>query len=575
MIGKLVLKFGSGTPGSSLEFEPGPVTVFVGPNNSGKSLLLREIEAYTSTGGEGDFKALEWVEPEIPEPEEVERLLLSRRFESSDLDSHYGPVPPGYTRIGKLDLTVDPNAGRQSVRAHNVDLQYVRASLQTTEDTPALLREDSNVRKAVFGSFVWLFTVRLDGGVRLDLTRQRPSGDLQERAQNHLWSLAKDDDARVRLRHITYDAFGRYFLIDPTGMQVFRVRMSETEPPPGVELSLAMGSREFLKQATDIADLSDGIKAFTGLAAAVLSADYRVMLIDEPEAFLHPILAKKLGRRLTEIASERRGNVLAATHSPDFLMGCVETGTVNVVRLTFQDGKATARHLPSEQLRQMMREPLLRSTGVLGGLFHEGVVVCEADTDRAVYQEVNQRLATSERSAAGNTLFMNAHEKSTVRRIVEPLRGMGIPAAAVVDLDIIKNRDFNDLLKAARVPDALTESWNTLRSRTKGKFEEMGLDMKQNGIQALPEAEREAAQTLLNGVAEYGVFVVPRGELEQWFSQLHGRKDRPTKSRWVPWVLDLMNTDPGLFAVTDDDVWGFVSKIADWISDPERKGIPM
>jgi ABC-type sulfate/molybdate transport systems ATPase subunit len=537
-------------------------------------LLLREIEAYTSTGGEGDFKALEWVEPEIPEPEEVERLLLSRRFESSDLDSYYGQVPPGYTRIGKLDLTVDPNAGRQSVRAHNVDLQYVRASLQTTEDTPALLREDSNVRKAVFGSFVWLFTVRLDGGVRLDLTRQRPSGDLQERAQNHLWSLAKDDDARVRLRHITYDAFGRYFLIDPTGMQVFRVRMSETEPPPGVELSLAMGSREFLKQATDIADLSDGIKAFTGLAAAVLSADYRVMLIDEPEAFLHPILAKKLGRRLTEIASERRGNVLAATHSPDFLMGCVETGTVNVVRLTFQDGKATARHLPSEQLRQMMREPLLRSTGVLGGLFHEGVVVCEADTDRAVYQEVNQRLATSERSAAGNTLFMNAHEKSTVRRIVEPLRGMGIPEAAVVDLDIIKNRDFNDLLKAARVPDALTESWNTLRSRTKGKFEEMGLDMKQNGIQALPEAEREAAQTLLNGVAEYGVFVVPRGELEQWFSQLHGRKDRPTKSRWVPWVLDLMNTDPGLFAVTDDDVWGFVSKIADWISDPERKGIP-
>jgi len=255
-------------------------------------------------------------------------------------------------------------------------------------------------------------------------------------------------------------------------------------------------------------------------------------------------------------------------------MGCVETGTVNVVRLTFQDGKATARHLPSEQLRQMMREPLLRSTGVLGGLFYEGVVVCEADTDRAVYQEVNQRLSMSERGAARNTLFMNAHEKSTVRRIVQPLRGMGIPAAAVVDLDIIKNRDLNDLLKAAHVPNTLTEAWNTLRSRTKDKFEEMGLDMKQSGIQALPEAEREAAQTLLDGVAEYGVFIVPRGELEQWFSQLHGRKDRPTKSRWVPWVLDLMNTDPGLFAVTDDDVWGFVSKIADWISDPERKGIP-
>jgi ABC-type multidrug transport system ATPase subunit len=574
VIGKLVLKFGSGTLGSTLEFEPGPVTVFVGPNNSGKSLLLREIETYTSMGGEGDFKAVDWIEPEIPESEEVERLLLSRRFDSPDLDSYYGRVTPGYTRIGKVDLTADPDTGRLTVQAWHVNLEYVRSSLRTAEDTPVVLREDVNARKTVFGSFVSLFTVRLDGGARLNLTRQRPSGDLQDRARNHLWSLAKDDDARVRLRHITQDAFGRYFLLDPTGMQFFRVRMSETEPPPGVELSLATGSREFLKQATDIADLSDGIKAFTGLAAAVLSADYRVMLIDEPEAFLHPVLAKKLGRRLTEIASERGGNVLAATHSPDFLMGCVETGTVNVVRLTFQNGKATARHLPSDQLRQMMRESLLRSTGVLGGLFHEGVVVCEADTDRAIYQEVNQRLSMSERSAAKNTLFMNAHEKSTVRRIVEPLRGMGIPAAAVVDLDIIKNRDFNDLLKTAHVPNALIESWNTLRSRTKDKFEEMGLDMKESGIQALPEAEREAAQTLLDGIAEYGVFVVPRGELEQWFSQLHGRSDRPTKSRWVPWVLDLMNTDPGLFGVTDDDVWGFVSKIADWISDPERKGIP-
>lgn len=34
-----------------------------------------------------------------------------------------------------------------------------------------------------------------------------------------------------------------------------------------------------------------------------------------PEAFLHPPLIRKLGRRLTEIVSERGGNVLASTHS--------------------------------------------------------------------------------------------------------------------------------------------------------------------------------------------------------------------------------------------------------------------
>jgi hypothetical protein len=36
-----------------------------------------------------------------------------------------------------------------------------------------------------------------------------------------------------------------------------------------------------------------------------------------------------------------------------------------------------------------MRNPLLRSTGVLSGLFYEFVIVTEADADRAFYQEIN------------------------------------------------------------------------------------------------------------------------------------------------------------------------------------------
>jgi len=55
---------------------------------------------------------------------------------------------------------------------------------------------------------------------------------------------------------------------------------------------------------------------------------------------------------------------------------------------------------------------------------------------------------------------------------------------------------------------------------------------------------------------------------------LQGRADKPGKSKWVPWVLDLMNKEPELFAVDDGDVWEFVRKITAWISDRERKGIP-
>ena len=61
-----------------------------------------------------------------------------------------------------------------------------------------------------------------------------------------------------------------------------------------------------------------------------------------------------------------------------------------------------------------MRNPLLRSTGVLNGLFYEFVVVTEADADRAFYQEMNERLLRFKPEwGIPNCLFLNAHGKHT------------------------------------------------------------------------------------------------------------------------------------------------------------------
>lgn len=588
MIEELTLKFGSSPSEPPLQFSPGPVTVFVGPNNSGKSLLLREVEAFSeldeTEGYEGtrtieDFLVVKWVEPLMPSTEDARELLLSRQYRGDpELTNYYGNVMEGYMLIGKPILSEDYTSSRPSIQIQQVILNDLLSDLRSAYEDPSELTQNAELRAAVFASFVSLFTVRLDGGVRLGLLRERVAGPRTRRAYNHLQALFQDNDARNRLRSITHGAFGRYFTIDPTDMRVLRVRMPTEVPPTGIEESLDQEAQEFFGRATNIADLSDGVKAFTGLVATVLSSDYRIMLIDEPEAFLHPVLARKLGRHLTEIASERQGRVLAATHSPDFLIGCVEAGEVNVVRLTYQDDgtnqRATARRLPSSTLKQMMADPLLRSTGILSGLFHEGVVVSESDTDRAMYQEVNERLSEKDRTGAKNTLFVNAHEKSSVRRIVRPLREMGIPAAAVVDLDIIKNRDFNDLLASAFVPPELVSSCNDLRSKIDAKFTELGVDMKRDGIAALPREQREAAETLISNVADYGVFVVPTGELERWFAQLHDKVGRPGKNRWVPWVFGLMNDEPTLFETQEGDIWDFIRKVGDWISDPERKGIP-
>jgi hypothetical protein len=295
--------------------------------------------------------------------------------------------------------------------------------------------------------------------------------------------------------------------------------------------------------------------------------------VDEPEAFLHPPLTRRLGKRLTELASERGANVLAATHSPDFVMGCVQSGQrINIVRLTYRRGVPSARLLPPGKLETMMRDPLLRSTGVLGALFHEGAVVCEADADRVFYSEINERLLTAGKQGADGSVFLNAQNKQTIRRIIRPLREMGLPAAAVVDLDLLKGReDFRDILQAAFVPEVFWDPWEETRRQLDQKLTNQ--EYKDGGLLRMGGGVRAAGERLLRDLAAYGVFVVPVGELECWLPELEVGGHGPD---WLTRVFARMGTDPSRADYqrpARGGVWAFVQEIAAWVADPRRKGM--
>jgi hypothetical protein len=301
--------------------------------------------------------------------------------------------------------------------------------LEEIEKQPQRLDLIEHVRMFVRRSQVEM----LDGQCRLSLVDARPMGNLKLAVTNNLQALFRDDSKRRVLSQLTKEAFGLYFVIDPTDAGQLKVAMSR-EPPATAdeERSLANSAIAFFDRAIPIIEMSDGVKAYTGILAAVLSSNLRVILRDEPDAFLHPPLAHRLGKTLTRVASERQGNLFASTHDPNFLWGCVQAGKpINIVRLTYRDQAATARLLSALQIGQIMSDPLLRSTRILESLFHEGAIVCEADADRAFYQEANQRLLGANRDDAADCMFLNAQNKQTLRRIIGPLRAMGIPAATI------------------------------------------------------------------------------------------------------------------------------------------------
>ena len=548
MIKNFTLKF---TENSDLNIHCGEVIIIVGPNNSGKSLVLRELEQhFTIAGGPSDKKIIKDYEIECPNQTEIENLI--------EKSKHY--VPPNLS----IDLVtigrVNPTGGIETANLHRQSL-FVMAN--------------SGNKDFVAHNLLRWGLIRLDGRSRFNLTNDQQAGDLLGAPTNVLSHLFQDDATRIRVRNIVKDAFGVYYVIDPTNLGQLRIRLSR-DAPQSDEQSLNNEARKFHKAAIHIKDASDGVQAFTGIVTAVFSGEFHTILIDEPEAFLHPPLARKLGKNLAAIAKERKGTLIASTHSADFLMGCVQaTNQVQIVRLEYSEGKSSGRKIDPAQLNDFLKNPLIRSANVVSGLFYDGVVVLESDNDRAFYGEIYHRMAEID-SNLPSILFVNAQNKQTIHKIVAPLRAFGVPAAAIPDIDILKDGGgtWTAWLTCAQIPNAMHGGLGIQRSAIYNCFNGPEKDMKKNGgINALDTDDRRAAIELFDTLDNYGVFTVRGGEMESWLSCLNvpGKK-----TDWTVAMLDRLGRDPespDYVHPSGEDVWEFMQKVVSWVRNPARKGM--
>lgn len=555
MLSNIKFKFGR-VPGVAAEaIDVTPVTVFVGPNNSGKSRILAEIQQYCSSGQKNAAAVI---------LDEVSLLGTSQELAQKLLAS----------------ITLTPQAGETQQVGHIfVGSRGERGQVPQDQLLQVIQQPASNPR-AFCQWYLRHRILMLDGQSRINLINPQAAGDLQLPAHSSLQVLFRDDSRRQEVRRIISEAFGTYFVLDPTNLGQLRIRLASRPPVDNLEeRGIHEAAMSFHSSAQPIEHASDGVKAFTGIITEVMAGDPQIVLIDEPEAFLHPALAAKLGSELARASVQSDKRVLVSTHSPSFVMGCIQSGApVTIVRLTYRGGTATARVLPSAEILELMRNPLLRSTGVLTGLFYEFVIVTESDADRAFYQEINERLLRFKSEwGIPNCLFINAQNKQTVHTILRPLRKLGIPAAGIVDVDVLKEGGtvWSSLLSGAYVPAMSHQALASLRAAAKQAMDNSGRNMKRDGgIAILTGGEKESVENLFRQLADYGVFVVPGGELESWLKDLGATGHGPG---WLIDVFERMGEDPDSAVFTrpsEDDVWKFMSIIKLWLVDPQRRGIP-
>jgi hypothetical protein len=119
---------------------------------------------------------------------------------------------------------------------------------------------------AFAGWFLTHLTLKLDGPSRVGLVSPQAAGDLQKPSHSTLQTLFLDNKRRAIVRKIVEEAFGVYFVIDPTNLGQLRIRLSNRPPMSEIEeKGIHEEALQFHAAAAPIENASDGVKAFTGI----------------------------------------------------------------------------------------------------------------------------------------------------------------------------------------------------------------------------------------------------------------------------------------------------------------------
>jgi hypothetical protein len=524
------------------------VTAVVGPNNAGKSTFLRELQqAFSRQPFQGP----------------ITEQMLVRGYE-------LGPDEDlaGYKRKLSSTYQLRPAGSYADGVMHEPNWRLSNGSTLLESNVNELWNSTLG-----FGQLAHYFSVLMNADNRLHMANASGAYDtLRESASNAVQKLYSDRSLEASLSALTLKAFGKPITVNRyAGSQIYLHVGAPTEPE-----SSSPQTKTYLEELAALPrvdEQGDGFRAFIGMALSVMAGAYPVVLLDEPEAFLHPPQARLLGKFLAE---QHAGGtqVIVSTHSEDIIAGLTSSaGTgVSIVRLTRDEDQTSVALLTAEAVQDLYDDPLIRYYDMLNGLFVRGVVICEADSDCTYYRAVLELLDTKDGIDSG-LHFTHTGGKARIHVAMEAFRRTKVPVATLVDVDFLQNDvDFERILKAvgadlrlferdrhvvtsavrdrdqrktvvaarAEVDDLLKDAKGEVTGTIAGQIAKAiagrsgWKEFKEQGKRMLHGDALSAYESLDQKLKGVGVFLVSVGELEGF----HPEFSSSNKARWLRSVLE-------------------------------------
>lgn len=526
------------------------ITILVGPNNVGKSQTLHDIKNLLELG------------------KNARPIIISE----ADFD-----FPNSFETFLSLLKTTESEktVGNKLIRGLKSDMLS-----EEVKDFPFEIYktayENINRRKnEIMGPFTKYFVTDLSSSNRLLLASSvnAVNPELKNPA-NLLQALFLDTTKDSDLKQAFRSAFDMDIALDYSSMLKLCFRIAKKMPQIPEDPRKAY---PITNELAKIEEQGDGFRSLVGIILGLLFSKGRIVLLDEPEAFLHPAQARFLGKWIGDHKDIIDGQLIISTHNANFLSGILASGQeVDIYRLNRIDNNTTFNKIPSDATKALFKNPLLSSQRVMESVFYRGVVVCEADADRAIYQGV----ATINHNSNEDVLFIHSQNKQTLKTVAQLLKDANIPVALIADIDALNNElILNNMITSTTnkpVPQSIIDNRKIIALSVNGKTDRQMLkalttevwylyeqlvfhkhtldgakgalqritkgitswsEIKSKGIEGFDTKIRGIVLQLIDELKKYGVFIVPVGELEGWLDV--GTKK---KNKWIIPALEKIHS---------------------------------
>lgn len=539
--------------GTELTFGPNQITVFVGPNNAGKSATLKELNTLTKAKNQ--------------EGKVVKDFILKKEGNLDDLLDFV------------KEFSIEQITGSPQPFYSGYKYSFYKGDINNYWTNPYGL-----------SSLHSIFINLLSTEERLTISKPPQNISLTKEAVTHpIHFMQKDDSIESKFSEYFKQAFNEDLIVHRNAGNNVPLYVGKRPIPKEGEDRVSVSYLTELEKLPLLHEQGDGMRSFVGVLLSAFISNHSLLLIDEPEAFLHPPQARLLGKMLAKDLPTNR-QLFLATHSSDFLKGLLEADISNlkIVRIQRDGDINKVSVLENSEITEIWSDSLLRHSNILDGLFHSKVVICESDSDCRFYSAVIQNVFEKENNISPDLLFVHCGGKHRVSSVIKALRKLNVQINSILDFDVLNNisplkdifeecggdwetikndwkivKDSIDAKRPELETEDLKKELNEILNSTterifpKEKVNEINdvlkkvsawSHAKQVGKGFVPSGNpTQSYQRLIQNLEEVGILVVEVGELESFVKSVgnHGPK-------WVNEVLlkDLGN-DPELNEARD------------------------